>query len=51
MDHDTLPEKLNGTPSVWMHLPSGEYPPSKDCALWPEREQHMKMQTTEDTAG
>ena len=43
-------KKLKGTPSVWMHLPNGECPLSKDCGLWPESEQHIKRQTTQDTA-
>lgn len=44
-------KKSKRTPSVWTHLPNGEPPLSKDCALWPESEQHIKRQTTQDTAG
>lgn len=40
-----------GTPSVWMPLPNEECPLSEDCALWPESKQHIKRQTTQDTAG
>lgn len=44
-------KKAKETPSVWMRLPNGERPLSKERALRPESKQHIKRQTTQGTAG